>query len=161
MCSSDLRVKDVLHAVDHGRPVRAFQNVHDAFEAEDVVAAVLGERFEKQRQRRGPDRFLAQDRIGFDLGMDVGFLARMRVSKAFLSFSGLLRQPRMDVSRLGLWIIETRIEEAPRIDPPMIGNEHRCAGIERRKTAEQGGFGRPGQIQFSQDDPVGDGNLLL
>ena len=43
----------------------------------------------------------------------------------------------------------------------MIGNEHRCAGIELFKTAEQRGFGRSGQIQFGQDDPVGDGDLLL
>ena len=43
----------------------------------------------------------------------------------------------------------------------MIGNEHRRAGIELFETAEQRGFGRSGQIQFGQDDPVGDGDLLL
>ena len=62
---------------------------------------MLGERFEKERQRHGPDRFLAHDRIGFD----VGIMASVRVSVGFF------RQPRIDVGRLGLRIIETRIED--------------------------------------------------
>ena len=43
----------------------------------------------------------------------------------------------------------------------MIGNEHRCAGIEFFETADQRGSGRSGQIQFGQDNPVGDRDLLL
>ena len=41
------RVKDVLDAVDHRRPVGALRNVHDALEAQQIGAAMLGERFEK------------------------------------------------------------------------------------------------------------------
>ena len=41
------RVKDVLDAVDHRRPVGALRNVHDALEPQQIGAAMLGERFEK------------------------------------------------------------------------------------------------------------------
>ena len=91
-------MKDMLDAMDHRRPIGAFKNVHNALETEDIAAAVLGERFEKERQRHGPDRFLAHDRIG----LDVGIMASVRVSM------GLFRQPRIDVGRLGLGIVETR-----------------------------------------------------
>jgi hypothetical protein len=40
-------VKDVLDAVDHRWPVGALRNVHDALEAQEIGAAMLGERFEK------------------------------------------------------------------------------------------------------------------
>ena len=43
----------------------------------------------------------------------------------------------------------------------MIGNDHRRAGIEPFKTLEQRGLGRSGQIQFGQDNSIGDGDLLL
>src|SRR5262249_59597955 len=39
------RVKDVLNAVDHRRPAGALRNVHDALEAQEIGAAMLGERF--------------------------------------------------------------------------------------------------------------------
>ena len=144
-------MKDMLDAMNHRRPIGAFKNVHNTLEAENIVAAVLGERLEKERQRHGPDRFLAHDRVGFD----VSIVARMRVSMGFL------RQPRFDVSRLRPRIIEARTEGALRIDPAMIRSEHRRAGIEFLETAQQHGSGRSGQIQFGQDDPVGDGDLLL
>src|SRR5262249_13629979 len=41
------RVKDMLDAVDHRRPVRALCNVHDALQAQEIGAAMLRERFEK------------------------------------------------------------------------------------------------------------------
>ena len=50
------RMKDVLDAVDDGRPVGAFQNVHDAFEAQQIGAAVLGKRLEEEGQRDRADR---------------------------------------------------------------------------------------------------------
>ena len=112
---------------------------------------MLSERFEKERQRDSLDRFLAYDRIGFD----VRIVASARVSM------GLFCQPRIDVGRLGLGIIEARTKDEPRIDPTVIGSEHRCAGIELFKTAEQHGFGKSGQIQLGQDNPVSDGDLLL
>ena len=52
------RMKDMLDAMDHRRPIGAFKNVHDALETEDIGAAVLGERFEKERQRHSLDRFV-------------------------------------------------------------------------------------------------------
>jgi len=36
------RVKDVLDAVDHRRPIGALRNVHDALEAQQIGAAMLG-----------------------------------------------------------------------------------------------------------------------
>ena len=63
------RVKDMLDAMDHRRPIGALKNVHDALETEDIAAAVLGERFEKERQRHGVDRFAAHDRIGLDVAI--------------------------------------------------------------------------------------------
>ena len=94
-------MKDMLDAVDHRWLIGVFKNVHDALESEHVGAAVLGERFEKECQRHSPDRFPAHDRIGFD----VGIMASMRMAMSFF------RQPRFDISRLGLGIIETRIED--------------------------------------------------
>src|SRR6185295_7407760 len=88
------RMKDMLDAMDHRRPTGAFENVYDALKAEDIGAAVLGERFEKERQRHSPDRFPAHDRIS----LDVGIMASMCVAVGFL------RQPRIDVGRLALRI---------------------------------------------------------
>jgi len=34
--------------VDHRRPIGAFNNVHNALKTEEIVAAVLGKRFEKE-----------------------------------------------------------------------------------------------------------------
>ena len=48
------RMKDMLDAMDHRRPVGAFENVHDALETEDVGAAVLGERFEERASAPQP-----------------------------------------------------------------------------------------------------------
>ncbi len=58
---------------------------------------MLGERFEKERQRDGLDRLRPHDRVGLDLGI----VTSVRV---VISFFG---QPRVDVGRLGLWIIES------------------------------------------------------
>src|SRR4051812_35153921 len=63
------RVKDMLDAVNHRWPVRALRNIHDALEAQEIGPAMLGECFEKQRQRDGPDRLGAHDGTGFDAGV--------------------------------------------------------------------------------------------
>ena len=60
-------MKDVLHSVDDCRLVGALQNVDDAFESQEIAAAMLGKRLEKERQRHRPDRLSAQDRIGVDV----------------------------------------------------------------------------------------------
>ncbi len=60
-------MKDVLNAVDDRGLVRAFQDVHDAFEPEEIGAAMFGNRLEKKRQRHRPDRIPAHDRIGVDV----------------------------------------------------------------------------------------------
>src|SRR5437016_9382489 len=41
------RVKDMLNAVDHCRPVRALRNVHDTLQAQEIGAAMLSQSFEK------------------------------------------------------------------------------------------------------------------
>ena len=74
---------------------------------------------------------------------------------------GFFRQPRYNVGRFGLRIVETGIKDDQWVYPAMIGNEHRRAGIEFFKTAKQRGFGKSGQIQFGQNNSVGDGDLLL
>src|SRR5439155_3346291 len=43
------RVKDMLDAVDHRRPVRALRNVHDTLQAQEIGAAMLSKGFEKIR----------------------------------------------------------------------------------------------------------------
>src|SRR5262245_14529906 len=50
------RIKHVLDPVDHGRAIGAFGNLHQALEAQQVAAAVLGQRLEEQRQTDRPDR---------------------------------------------------------------------------------------------------------
>ena len=55
------RMEDVLHAVDHGRPVGALGDVDDALQAQEIAAAVLGQRLQQQRQGDGVHRLLAQD----------------------------------------------------------------------------------------------------
>jgi hypothetical protein len=85
------RMKDMLDAVNHRRPIGTLGNVHYALEAQEIVAAVLGEGFEKECQGDGPDRLCAHDRVG----LDVGFMPGVRVSVGFP------RQPGIDVKRLG------------------------------------------------------------
>ena len=57
----------MLDAVDHCRLIRAFEDVHDAFQAQEIAAAMLGERFKKERQRHGPNGFVAHDRESIDI----------------------------------------------------------------------------------------------
>ena len=45
-------MKDMLDTVKHRRPLGAFDNVHNTLETKEIGTAVLGERFEKERQRR-------------------------------------------------------------------------------------------------------------
>ena len=68
---------------DDGRLIGAFQNVHEAFESQEVSAAMLAERLKKQRQRHRPDWFLTHDRVG----VDAMTLGRVRV------WCGLVSQP--------------------------------------------------------------------
>src|SRR5258706_7445414 len=99
-------MKDMLDAVDDRGPVRAFENVHDAFEREKIGAAMLAERLKKQRQRHRPDRIVTHDRIGVDAMTLRGVLMR----------SGRLSQPRSDSERLGEGIVEAGAEQACRVD---------------------------------------------
>src|SRR5947199_4724721 len=62
-------MKDVLNAVQDCWPVRALRNSYDAFQAQQIGAAMLGERFQKQHQRHRTHRLLAHERIGRDLGV--------------------------------------------------------------------------------------------
>ena len=62
---------------------------------------MLGERFEKQRQRHRADRFIAHDRIGFDLGVMAACDVRG------LSFAS----QELTSSDLGVRIIEAGIED--------------------------------------------------
>ena len=94
-------MKDMLDAVDHRGPIGALENVHDALETENILAAVLGERFEEKRERDGPDRLFAHDRVS----LNVGIMPRIH------TVVGLFREPCMDVHRFGARIIETRIKD--------------------------------------------------
>jgi hypothetical protein len=93
-------MKDVLDAVDDRRLLGAFQDVHDAFESQEIGAAMLGKRLEKERQRHRPDRLSAQDRIGIDV------VPAMRMSMC----DGTCSQPRLDIERLSERIVEASVE---------------------------------------------------
>ena len=93
-------MKDVLDAMDARRLIGAFQDVHDAFESQEIGAAMLGKRLEKERQRHRPDRLLAQDRIGIDV------MPAMRMSMCDRGCS----QPGLDIKRLRERIVEAAIE---------------------------------------------------
>ena len=62
-------MKYVLDAVQDRRPVGTFCDADDALQAQEIGAAMLRERLEKQRERHGPDRLIAHERIGRDLGL--------------------------------------------------------------------------------------------
>ena len=93
-------MKHVLHAVDDRRLVGAFQNVDDALESQEIAAAMLGKRLEKERQRHRPDRLLAQNRIGVDV---------MSAMRMFV-WRGWCSQPRLDIERLGERIVEALVK---------------------------------------------------
>ena len=65
------RVKNVLYPVDDGGLLRTLGDVHNALEAQQIRAAMLGQCFEKERQRDGLDRLDAHNRKGLDLGIMV------------------------------------------------------------------------------------------
>ena len=112
-------MKDMLDAVDHRRPIGAFYQVHNTLEAQEISAAVLGKRFEKECQSDGPDRLPPHDRVSFDVGVMPGVGLPLAV----------LRQPGMDLKRCGLLITEIGAEEDWRIDPATIRTQHRRAGV--------------------------------
>ena len=63
------RVENVLYPVDYSRLLRTLGDVHNPLEAKQVRAAMLGQCFEKERQRDSLDRLDARNRKGFDLGV--------------------------------------------------------------------------------------------
>jgi len=113
------RMKDMLDAMDHRRPIGALYKVHNTLEAQEISAAVLGKRFEKEGQSDGPNRLPAHDRVGFDVGVMPGVGMPL----------GVLRQPGMDLKRRGLLITEIGAEEDWRIDPATIRTQNRRASV--------------------------------
>ena len=99
-------MKDVLDTVNHRRPIGTLDDIHNTLETKEIGTAVLGERFQEERQRRSPNRLLAHERIG----LDVGIMASVSV--------GFFRQPRDNVDRFGLRIVETGIKDDQWIDRP-------------------------------------------
>src|SRR6516225_6929088 len=81
-------MKHVLDAVNDGGPLRAFQDVHNALETEEIGATVLRDRFEKKRQRHRPQWLAAHQGIGIN-------------SMMVLVCVGLRAQPRSEVQRSG------------------------------------------------------------
>ena len=75
------RVEDGLYAVDHGRPLRALGNIHDALQPQQIPAAMFGQRFKKERQRNGLDRLRAHNRICLDLRIMVFVRMIVRLRK--------------------------------------------------------------------------------
>ena len=73
-------MKHMLHAVDHGRVLRTFGDVHDPLQPQQIRATVLGQSFQKERQRDRLDRLGTHDRKGSDFGvmMLVGVVGRLR-----------------------------------------------------------------------------------
>lgn len=61
------RMKHMLDTVNDRGPARALGNIDDTFEAEESVTAMLGQHFEKKRQRYCVDRRIAHDSIGLNL----------------------------------------------------------------------------------------------
>src|SRR5215467_2950259 len=122
-------MKDMLDAVDNRRAVRAFQNVHDAFESQESGSAMFGERLKKQRQRHGPDRLLAHDRVGVDSMM----LGPVLVGTSFRT------EPRLDVERPDERIIEAAAEEARRVDLTILCRQYRGCRVEHPQSLHERG----------------------
>ena len=82
-------MEDVLHAVDHRRPVGALGDVDDALQAQEIGAAVLGQGLQQQRQRDSADRLLAQDGEAGDAGVVGGVV--VMAARADVSHRGRAR----------------------------------------------------------------------
>ena len=109
-------MKDMLHAVDHGRPLRALGDVDDALEPQRDVAAMLGERFEKERQRDGPDRPISHDRKGRDVGVvGMAVIVASSASHAAIFAAGSARSTPNKIT----WV-----------DPAMVRAQNRRPGVE-------------------------------
>src|SRR5262245_51944287 len=113
------RMKDMLDTVDHRRPIGALYKIHNTLEAQEISAAVLSKRFEKECESDGPDRLPAHDCVGFDVGVMLG----VRVPW------GVRSQPGTDIKRRGSLITEIGAEEDWRIDPATIRTQHGRTGI--------------------------------
>ena len=139
----------MLDTVDHRWPLRAFCNVNDALEPQEIGATMFGKCFEKERENDSRDGVRTHDCIGLDLGIMVHRPVDM------------VRQPGINVERLGTRIIEAGIKEPLRLDPAMVGVQYRRTGIEFGEATEQRGLGSSRKIDFCEHDPVGDSDLLL
>jgi hypothetical protein len=91
-------MKHVLDAVNDGGPFRAFQDVHDALETEEIGTAVLRNSFEKERQRHCPQGLKAHQGIGLN-SMMVIVCVRVR------------EKPRSDVQRSGEGIVKAAAQQ--------------------------------------------------
>ena len=142
-------MKHVLHAVDDGGPLRAFQDVHDAFETEELGTAMLCERFEKKRQRHGAQGFAAQESVGLD-----PIMAMMVIVRA-----GLRPEPRLDIERCAKGIVDAAIEKFAQVDLAMPRDHHRSRRVELFEPAQQRGL-RARKVGLGQQQAIRDRGLF-
>ena len=142
-------MKDVLDAVDHRRPVRAFDDVDDAFEPQEIGTAMRGQRLEQQGQCHRADRRISHNGVGLDVERvrAVGMIVRC------------FAQPRLNIERLGERIVRSGIEQVLRIDPAVVGTQHR-GRVELGEAMDELWRRGAGKIRFGQHHAVGHRHLL-
>src|SRR5215831_4194238 len=116
------RVENVLYPVDYSRLLRTLGDVHNPLEAQQIRAAMLGQCFEKERQRDSLDRLDSHDCKRFDLGV-MGTVIMLRS----------LCQPRVDVERSTFRIVWCDAEEIVGFNPTINGARGRRPWIKGGK----------------------------
>ena len=116
-------MKEVLHAVQHDRLLRAVGDRDDRLHAQQIVAAHRRQRVEPARQRGPRDRLVADDAEGADafvVAVDVVAVAcrdddRHR-AVAMLRRDRLVLQPALHLDALLLRVEQAEIEQERRVD---------------------------------------------
>ena len=148
----DGRVKDMLHAVDDSRAFWVLGDVHDAFHAQNICTAVIGQGLEKQAERCRGYRLVSQNSKADDVrGVPVGLVCVGMRS---------LAQPVAHVGGLAGEIVEAAIEQQGRINLALGCRQNWRHRIEGREATSEGVRGAIGEIGLGEHEPIGDRDLL-
>jgi hypothetical protein len=153
------RMKQMLHSVQHDRPVGVLVHRNNCLEPQEVVAAHRRQRVEPAGQHPPRDRPLTGDAKGADaVVVPVGI--RMAVVLV-TTLQGFVAQPAPHVDAFCRRVEETEVEQQGRIDRTMRNRDQRGARIERSEPHLEGlpraGLG---EIGLGQQKAVGDRRLL-
>ena len=155
------RVEDVLHAVHHHRRVGHFGELHDALEAQELVAMSRAQQLEEHSSvPAGMAASAVSTKDADVLVVAVGVMMVVVVMRMRVGI-GLGGEPFLHVGDLALRIVQPAVEQPLRRRLALGCIEDRRRRIERAQALDHA-LALPGarQIGLGQHDAVGDRRLL-